>query len=322
MLLVTGCNMELQKSANNKLFDTKGFDKNKRKPIYNDKYIDRAKRNIVDNNFDDDEDMDVDEPDEYVDPYTKNRIMYSNMIKKDQKKRKSGDYPNIGHARDLAKFEDKSDTNADLRKELDEIKSMLSSAKKDLAKYKCPLQPEPVSEPQTPPKPKKHIKKLAPPEPPVKHDEEDGDYGDDTSDDTDTNADHAAMINPVAAHPALAPAPALQKANMHEVSEQVAPAAAPAPAMPQHPVQHPVPVQVPAPVVAPQPVVPPVSATPVVPAAPVAQPSKQQPLSSHTKASPSGGYHEVDDDISNGQMSVIPAAPGSEHGMINLAPGK
>lgn len=145
-ILVTGCgNLELKKSANNKLFDRKGFDGSKRKPLYNGKYIDRAKRNVVENNYEED-DYDMDEPDEYVDPYTQNRIIYSNMVRNEKlgKRRsqqlRSEPYPNIGHARDLARAEDQDESNSDLRKELAEIRSILSSTKKDLAKYKCPLQ--------------------------------------------------------------------------------------------------------------------------------------------------------------------------------------
>lgn len=168
LLLVTGCNVELKKSANNKLFDRKGFDGGKRKPIYNGKYIDRAKQNIVENNYEDEE-MDSDEPDEYVDPYTRNRIMYSNMVKRDKlNKRKRNlyrEYPDIGHAKDLAKESDRDNNDSDLRKELADIKTMLSSAKKDLAKYKCPLQgnPQDIHKENTSAnlshKPKPHVKK-------------------------------------------------------------------------------------------------------------------------------------------------------------------
>ena len=175
VLLITGCgNLELKKSASNKLFDSKGFDGAKRKPIYNGKYIDRAKRNVVENNYEEDN-FDMDEPDEFVDPYTQNRIMYSNMVKNEKSGKRSGQrrnkntraepYPNIGHARDIASAENKDDANAELRRELSEIRAILSSTKKDLAKYKCPLQDaykEPLS---NAPIHKKPIKKPIP----VKH---------------------------------------------------------------------------------------------------------------------------------------------------------
>ena len=169
VFLVTGCgNLELKKSASNKLFDTRGFDGAKRKPLYNGKYIDRAKRNVVENNYEEDS-YDMDEPDEFVDPYTQNRIMYSNMVRNEGSDKRSGQrrnqnirgepYPNIGHARDIAKAENKDDANAELRRELSEIRSILSSTKKDLAKYKCPLQDSPKqplsNNPSAPKKPTK-----------------------------------------------------------------------------------------------------------------------------------------------------------------------
>ena len=301
IFLITGCNgKDLQRSANNKLFDTKGFDKSKRKPIYNDKYIDRAKRNIVENNYEDDE-IDIDEPDEYADPYTQNRIMYSNMVKNDKsKKRRNGNnresYPDIGHARDLARSEDKSDSNSDLRKELDEIKNMLSSAKKDLSKYKCPLQTTDSAEV---PKPKKPVKKALPPKAPVKQVEEESTYDD--SDDIDTNADHASIVEPVVNHPApLHPdqASAPNSAAVHAVSEPVIQSPSPGLSSGQQ-----VPVE-----------------------APSVAPATHQPLSHHKETVPSSNYHEVADDVSNNvstnPIAIVPSAQGSEHSMINLAPAK
>jgi len=165
-IFVTGCsNIELKKSANNKLFDRKGFDGSKRKPLYNGKYIDRAKRNVVENNYEEDN-YDMDEPDEYVDPYTQNRMMYSNMVRNEKsgKRRnqqlRSEPYPNIGHARDLAIVEDHDESNSDLKKELAEIRSILSSTKKDLAKYKCPLQDSSKPKVNQPPRLKKPVAKL------------------------------------------------------------------------------------------------------------------------------------------------------------------
>jgi|GEM_PF-1849268 len=148
--LITGCgNLELKKSASNKLFDRRGFDGAKRQPIYNGKYIDRAKRNVIEHNYEEDS-FEMDEPDEFVDPYTQNRIMYHNMVKNEKSRKRSEQrqrnsilseqYPDIGHARDIANAEHKDDTNTELRKELSEIRAILSSTKKDLAKYKCPLQ--------------------------------------------------------------------------------------------------------------------------------------------------------------------------------------
>ena len=278
MFLITGCaGKELQRSASNKLFDTKGFDKSKRKPIYNDKYIDRAKRNVSEHNYDDDDFSDADEPDEYVDPYTQNRIMYSNMIRNDKKKRKNDSYPDIGHARDLAKMNNDSNSNADLRKELDDIKNMLSSAKKDLAKYKCPLQ-----EPVEVEKPRK-VKKAALPVPAKQEEPEDLDLGDDI----DTNADHSATIDPVAHHvnPPAEHHPTPSPSNIHEVSEALPPA-------------HIAPTSAPLPA----------GALPMTP----------MPAVPHTKSQGSPAPNNDKKDMG----VIIPSAPGSDHGMMNVAPGK
>lgn len=152
VLSLTSCGtLELKKSANNKLFDRKGFDGGKRRPVYNPKYIDRAKRNVIENNYEEEEEYEGDEQDEFVDPYTKNRMMYHKMIKQERNKPKGkhresrlnyyDDYPDIGHARDIAIHEKANlQSDEDLKKELSEIKSMLSAAKKDLAKYRCPMQ--------------------------------------------------------------------------------------------------------------------------------------------------------------------------------------
>ena len=59
-LLISGCSeWSLKRSASNKLIDTKGFEGSKRRPLYNKKYINRAKRNMADNNYDEDEDDDL-----------------------------------------------------------------------------------------------------------------------------------------------------------------------------------------------------------------------------------------------------------------------
>ena len=203
ILLVTGCgNLELKKSASNKLFDTKGFDGSKRKPLYNGKYIDRAKRNVVEGNYDEDI-PDIDEPDEFVDPYTQNRIMYSNMVKNERsnrgknKKSRTEPYPNIGHARDIAMSENKNDSNVELKQELAEIRSMLVSAKKDLAKYKCPLQDTAKAPIHNAPPPKKPV---TPKPAPVKQEEIDDDIDDSIEHEEDVVVDSPKTQNDVPIH--------------------------------------------------------------------------------------------------------------------------
>ena len=283
LFLVTGCNIELKKSANNKLFDRKGFDGGKRKPLYNAKYIDRAKQNIVENNYDDDE-PNADEPDEYVDPYTKNRIMYSNMIKREKanKRKKNVDYPDIGHAKDLAKKSNDDNSNTDLRQELAEIKTMLSSAKKDLAKYKCPLQDnqQGMNGDNVTPVPKKPksvakkpvaVKQPAPKPLEQKPIEQDTSADDDSDDVTDDDAKVASPIHD------------------DEITDELpAPKAAPAAHAPAPPVPVVVPVVVPTPT-PPAPLPAPVVQVPVITPPAVSAPAK-------------------------------PAARPANHNMINLAP--
>ena len=144
-----------KKSANNKWIDSKGFHGNKRKPLYNKKYINLAKRNVLDENYDDsDDDLDQDDFYEMRSPTRENREMYKSMLKNDAKRRQrqkleqpaarnlsdynEDDYPSLNKANDRV-ARTKYDDNSQLQKELAEIKAMLTDAKSDLTKYKCPI---------------------------------------------------------------------------------------------------------------------------------------------------------------------------------------
>lgn len=157
LLLLSGCTDTFRgyfkKSANNKLIDAKGFEGGKRKPLYNRKYISLAKKNVVEENFDDEEDINWDN-DEQIEPSIKNRQMYMDMIKRDAKRKKrqrfetyrssyttdnQGDtYPSLTKANQ--KVQEQNNDDQKVQKELEQIKAMLNEAKKDLAKYKCPMQ--------------------------------------------------------------------------------------------------------------------------------------------------------------------------------------
>lgn len=158
IFLLSGCadgfRDYFKKSANNKLMDTKGFKGSKRKPLYNKKYIELAKKNVIEENFDDYEDADLDEEaSELPEPSKINRQIYLEMIKQDAKRKKrqrfekyksnyrgeyEDSYPSLGEISEKVKKEEA--TNQDLQKELAEIKAMLNEAKNDLTKYKCPMQ--------------------------------------------------------------------------------------------------------------------------------------------------------------------------------------
>lgn len=162
LFLLSGCTGGFRdyfkKSANNKYIDSKGFKGEKRKPLYNKKYINTAKKNIINEDVDDDEDDDID--DIYQTPSSSkiNRQMYADMVKQDAKRRKRermaqyrSDYPEEDYIfyedksyPSLSRAKEKSDkevlNNQELQKEISEIKAMLGDAKKDLAKYRCPMQ--------------------------------------------------------------------------------------------------------------------------------------------------------------------------------------
>ena len=142
----------LKRSASNKLVDFGGFESAKRRPVYNKKYIDRAKRNIRDNNIED-EDL-GDDAEEITNPYAENRMMYRDMIRRDQKRslgdKKRGyqrmiqdyaeEYPDINEADATSRSTGNDKSSPEVERELTEIKKMLAETKKDMAKYRCPMQ--------------------------------------------------------------------------------------------------------------------------------------------------------------------------------------
>lgn len=148
--LISGCaDFSLKRSANNKLVDAKGFHGGKRRPLYNKKYITQAKRNVKDGSYDDD--YDSDENDEDTTPASRNRSIYRNMIDQERKKGASQgnyrrnddmdydeDYPRLSDAKKRSSAPD-GKSEQEMRRELQEIKKMLSTTQKDMAKYRCPL---------------------------------------------------------------------------------------------------------------------------------------------------------------------------------------
>ncbi len=139
-----------KKSINGKLFESKAA--SKRRPIYNKKYIDRAKHNILENRYDDEDADDFDDfADETIDPSEVNIRMYKNMIKEEirNKERRKRKYENAlyGESKDEMgdlnisnkKLENKDSKNdqQNLKKELDQIKVLLKETKKELTKSRC-----------------------------------------------------------------------------------------------------------------------------------------------------------------------------------------
>ncbi|MCC2646573.1 MAG: hypothetical protein K0R02_638 [Rickettsiaceae bacterium] len=161
--LITACAIDpdgyFKRSANNKLYDSQGFDGQKRRPIYNKKYIDQAKRNIIENNVaSNDEDYD-DDISELEDTYKRNREMYLQMLDQDIAKREKREpqknsflskiLPNklqntsTAEHTVLVKNEIKDEvslelakTKKDLLREIAEIKLLLSEAKATIVNIK------------------------------------------------------------------------------------------------------------------------------------------------------------------------------------------
>ncbi|HJD55731.1 MAG TPA: hypothetical protein LFW21_03685 [Rickettsia endosymbiont of Pyrocoelia pectoralis] len=136
-----------QKSANNRLVDSKGFKGGKRKPLYNNKYITLAKRNIVEDNLDDEQEDDDYEADnilrgERIDPVKRNREVYLKMIKRDiarQKAEMNEDDSEATLSKANKKIRtDDSDKEKKLQEELNQIKAMLRETKRDISKTTCP----------------------------------------------------------------------------------------------------------------------------------------------------------------------------------------
>ncbi|AFC74189.1 hypothetical protein [Rickettsia montanensis] len=139
-----------QRSANNRLVDSKGAKGGKRKPVYNNKYITLAKKNIVEDNLDydndDDDEYDSDSPlrGERIDPVKRNREMYLKMIKRDIARQKaeagfaeSDDDMTLSRANKKVRKDD-SGKEKKIQEELNQIKAMLRETKRDISKYTCP----------------------------------------------------------------------------------------------------------------------------------------------------------------------------------------
>ena len=174
LFLVAGCSMNtsnLKRSGNNKIVDANKSSASKRQPYQNSQYIRKAKTNIINQNFDDEEEQEISI--EY-------RKMYESMIKEDSAKKKKRDslgntntikqkslpqypenqkansnkitntYSSITKNNNSTKAEQNTKTTrnndsankkseADLQKQLMEIRKLLDQTQQELAKSKCKL---------------------------------------------------------------------------------------------------------------------------------------------------------------------------------------
>ncbi|MDX1917022.1 MAG: hypothetical protein SFT68_03470 [Rickettsiaceae bacterium] len=138
---------DLKKSANDKYFDARGFDRAKRKPLYNKKYISKAKTNIINNNYDYDDDVD----EENLPPSYKNIQRYRQMVRARharEYRQRAPEYlddeyyyaepVDVPTAR--KRFSEVSKSEEDkqnLESEIKEIKSLLEETRDHFAKTKC-----------------------------------------------------------------------------------------------------------------------------------------------------------------------------------------
>ena len=141
----SGPNEYIKKSANNKYFDTGGFQSSKRAPLYNPKYINQAKRNIQQDDYDyddefGDDDLDEEENEVHSARY-KNMKAYRNMSQQKgakSKKYRNNNYPNLYESKKNLPSTYSNYQHLELKDEIEEIKYMLEETKKELENSKCP----------------------------------------------------------------------------------------------------------------------------------------------------------------------------------------
>ena len=136
-----------KRSANNKLIDSQGFQGGKHPPLYNKKYVKMAKKNVIEENFDDDDELLSEYDTETINPTLRNRQMYLQMVKQDTARVKqqkigsgNGGFNTLSSARTKVNKGDFGKDEAKIAKELEQIKLMLNETKKDLERYRCSAQ--------------------------------------------------------------------------------------------------------------------------------------------------------------------------------------
>ncbi len=144
-------NFFFKRSASNKLVDRKGFEGAKRRPLYNNKYIEVAKKNIENDDYEEKEDYDLSEekdpPSDSIHMYQKmmemeKKRILANMKKSREESKKDSPYPI------LSKIKPKSETSSnqvekeseDLKKQIEEMRILVNEMKKQISGSKCKIQ--------------------------------------------------------------------------------------------------------------------------------------------------------------------------------------
>lgn len=143
---------DLKTDPNSKLFSISNSKKNRRMPISNKKFIEKAKVNILNKEVDDDDDLDNDDESQlgYLeDPKKNNRQIYKKMLQEDLRKKQvlrsrlrnyqsqRGEEVHLcdmDEANDSAKVQ-KTDH---LEREIEDLRKLLLETKSEIHKVKCP----------------------------------------------------------------------------------------------------------------------------------------------------------------------------------------
>lgn len=149
-ITLSGCSNPFQTyfkhSANQKLIDAKGFKGKKRMPMYNQKYITKARNNVTTSSpSDTDEEHDQTNPyydqDELRNYYQANRKMYEDMMEMNNNKKYWSKPLNTKSKSEISLSEiekdvQKGEENKQIKSELAEIKKMLKKTMDDLSNVK------------------------------------------------------------------------------------------------------------------------------------------------------------------------------------------
>jgi hypothetical protein len=141
-------NFFFKRSASNKLVDRKGFEGSKRRPLYNNKYIEVAKKNIESNDYEEKEDYDLSEekdpPSDSIHMYQKmmemeKKRILANMKKSRESSQKDSPYPVLSKIKpkseaESAQIEKESE---DLRRQIEEMRGLVNEMKKQISGSKC-----------------------------------------------------------------------------------------------------------------------------------------------------------------------------------------
>ena len=142
ILALTSCSSfkgYIKKSANEEVFDTKGFEGKKRMPMYNAKYIKKAKDNLVTGSLDDESEVDNPyyETNELNNYHETNRKMYQDMVEMNRSKQNLSYKKSYPKLIDIDKDHKEKKEKEALTQEIESIKKILNDTREKLSNQKC-----------------------------------------------------------------------------------------------------------------------------------------------------------------------------------------